>query len=162
MDNNKIERRAEFLNSFKSLQQRFDDSLKAAKEDEARFRRECEKFQSNVNKQLTTAKNKLAKNNPLSKQLIAFSEVIESTNNDWQNRIDKQDTGVRFREGFNDSLMVFVYGKVKSGKSSLGNYMAWGNTDPDSELKAQTPDSVQPVYFSGERTEVKGGDALKE
>lgn len=162
MDNNKIERRAEFLNSFKSLQQRFDDSLKAAKEDEARFRRECEKFQSNVNKQLTTAKNKLAKNNPLSKQLIAFSEVIESTNNDWQNRIDKQDTGVRFRERFNDSLMVFVYGKVKSGKSSLGNYMAWGNTDPDSELKAQTPDSVQPVYFSGERTEVKGGDALKE
>lgn len=93
---------------------------------------------------------------------MTFSEVIESTNEDWQNRISKQDTGVRFREGFNDSLMVFVYGKVKSGKSSLGNYVAWGHTDPDSELKSKTPKNIQPVYFSGKRTDVKGGDALKE
>lgn len=162
MDNNKTERRAKFLNSFESLQKRFDDSLKAAEEDETRFREECQKFQSNVDKQLTIAKNKLAKNNPLSKQLLVFSDVIKSTNKDWRNRIDKQDTGVRFREGFNDSLMVFVYGKVKSGKSSLGNYVAWGHTDPDSELKNKTPASVQPIYFSGKRTDVKGGDALKE
>ena len=162
MDNNKIERRSEFLNSFNSLQKKFDDSLKAAQEDETRFRNQCERFQSSVDKQLTTAKNKLAENNPLSEQLMTFSDVIESTNEDWQNRISKQDTGVRFREGFNDSLMVFVYGKVKSGKSSLGNYVAWGHTDPDSELKSKTPKNVQPVYFSGKRTDVKGGDALKE
>lgn len=162
MNNNKTERRAEFLNSFKGLQKKFDDSLKAAEEDETRFKNECQRFQSNVDKQLTTAKNKLAENNPLSKQLLAFSDVIKSTNKDWRNRIDKQDTGVRFREGFNDSLMVFVYGKVKSGKSSLGNYVAWGHTDPDTELKNQTPDNVQPIYFSGKRTDVKGGDALNE
>ena len=162
MNNNKTERRAEFLNSFKGLQKKFDDSLKAAEEDETRFKSECQRFQSNVDKQLTTAKNKLAENNPLSKQLLAFSDVIKSTNKDWRNRIDKQDTGVRFREGFNDSLMVFVYGKVKSGKSSLGNYVAWGHTDPDTELKNQTPDNVQPIYFSGKRTDVKGGDALNE
>ncbi|WP_367104226.1 dynamin family protein [uncultured Psychrobacter sp.] len=162
MDNNKTERRAEFLNSFESLQKRFDDSLKAAEEDETRFRNECQRFQSNVDKQLTAAKNKLAKNNPLSKQLLVFSDVIKSTNKDWRNRIDKQDTGVRFREGFNDSLMVFVYGKVKSGKSSLGNYVAWGHTEPDSELKNKIPANVQPIYFSGKRTDVKGGDALKE
>lgn len=162
MNNNKTERRAEFLNSFKGLQKKFDDSLKAAEEDETRFKNECQRFQSNVDKQLSTAKNKLAENNPLSKQLLAFSDVIKSTNKDWRNRIDKQDTGVRFREGFNDSLMVFVYGKVKSGKSSLGNYVAWGHTDPDTELKNQTPDNVQPIYFSGKRTDVKGGDALNE
>ena len=162
MNNNKTERRSEFLNSFKGLQKKFDDSLKAAEEDETRFKNECQRFQSNVDKQLTTAKNKLAENNPLSKQLLAFSDVIKSTNKDWRNRIDKQDTGVRFREGFNDSLMVFVYGKVKSGKSSLGNYVAWGHTDPDTELKNQTPDNVQPIYFSGKRTDVKGGDALNE
>ncbi|WP_367112061.1 dynamin family protein [uncultured Psychrobacter sp.] len=162
MNNNKTERRAEFLNSFKGLQKKFDDSLKAAEEDETRFKNECQRFQSNVDKQLSTAKNKLAENNPLSKQLLAFSDVIKSTNKDWRNRIDKQDTGVRFREGFNDSLMVFVYGKVKSGKSSLGNYVAWGHTDPDTELKNQTPDNVQPIYFSDKRTDVKGGDALNE
>ena len=162
MNNNKIERRSEFLNSFKSLQKKFDDSLKAAQEDETRFRNECEQFQLRINEQLNAAKNKLSKNNPLSEQLTAFSNVIESTNKDWQDRIDRQDTGVRFREGFNDSLMVFVYGKVKSGKSSLGNYVAWGNTDPDSELKKNTPANIQPSYFSGEKTDVKGGDALKE
>lgn len=162
MNNNKTERRSEFLNSFKGLQKKFDDSLKAAEEDETRFKNECQRFQSNVDKQLSTAKNKLAENNPLSKQLLAFSDVIKSTNKDWRNRIDKQDTGVRFRKGFNDSLMVFVYGKVKSGKSSLGNYVAWGHTEPDTELKNQTPDNVQPIYFSGKRTDVKGGDALNE
>lgn len=88
MNNNKTERRAEFLNSFKGLQKKFDDSLKAAEEDETRFKNECQRFQSNVDKQLSTAKNKLAENNPLSKQLLAFSDVIKSTNKDWRNRIN--------------------------------------------------------------------------
>jgi polynucleotide 5'-kinase involved in rRNA processing len=64
-----------------------------------------------------------------------FRNILEETNQNWQKKIATQDTGVHFRAGFNDSLLVFVYGKVKSGKSSLGNYMAWGHTDPTEHKK---------------------------
>lgn len=162
MEVDKKIRRVSFLNSFEGLQKDFDTSLQAAKEDEENFKNRCITFQSNIDTHLKQASNHIAKDNPLSQQMSVFSETIQRTNASWKVRIAKQDTGVRFREGFDDSLMVFVYGKVKSGKSSLGNYVAWGHTDPTEDLKKQTPKEIQPIYFSGEKTNVKDGDADKE
>lgn len=162
MDIDKKTRRASFLKSFESLQKDFDASLQAAKEDEESFKDRCITFQSNIDTHLKRASNHIAEDNPLSQQMSVFSETIQRTNASWKVRIAKQDTGVRFREGFDDSLMVFVYGKVKSGKSSLGNYVAWGHTDPTEELKEQTLKEIQPIYFSGEKTNVKDGDGDKE
>lgn len=162
MDIGKSTRRANFLKSFESLQKDFDASLQAAKRDEKNFKNRCITFQSNIDTHLKKAFNHIAEDNPLYQQMAVFSETIERTNASWKVRIAKQDTGVRFREGFDDSLMVFVYGKVKSGKSSLGNYVAWGYTDPTKDLKKQTPKEIQPIYFSGEKTNVKDGDADKE
>lgn len=155
-------RRASFLKSFESLQKDFNTSLETAKEDEKSFKDRCITFQNNIDTHLKKASNHIAEDNPLSRQMSVFSETIERTNASWKVRITNQDTGVRFREGFDDSLMVFVYGKVKSGKSSLGNYVAWGHTDPTNDLKKQTLKEIQPVYFSGEKTNVKGGDTDKE
>ncbi len=162
MDIGKSTRRASFLKSFESLQKDFDASLQAAKRDEKSFKDRCITFQSNIDTHLRKASNHIAEDNPLSQQMSVFSETIKRTNASWKIRIAKQDTGVRFREGFDDSLMVFVYGKVKSGKSSLGNYVAWGHTDPTKDLKQQTLKEIQPIYFSGEKTNVKDGDADKE
>lgn len=162
MDIGKSARRASFLKSFESLQKDFDASLQAAKRDEKSFKDRCIAFQSNIDTHLRKASNHIADNNPLSQQMSVFSETIKRTNESWKIRIAKQDTGVRFREGFDDSLMVFVYGKVKSGKSSLGNYVAWGHTDPTKDLKQQTLKEIQPIYFSGEKTNVKNGDTAKE
>ncbi|MBN3196694.1 dynamin family protein [Pectobacterium versatile] len=50
-----------------------------------------------------------------------------------------------FRQRFNDSLLIYVYGKVKAGKSSLGNFIAWGRSQPDDAIKALV--SPIPQFF---------------
>ena len=154
--------RNELLTTFGDLQKEFDQSLAQAKQQEQEFNQQCLDFQKKVTSHLTRAKTKFADNNPLAKPIEGFINLIEDTNEQWTKRIAQQDKGVKFREGFNDSLLVFVFGKVKSGKSSLGNYMAWGNTDPTSEQKQATPKALQPIYHSHENTTVKSGDKHKE
>lgn len=150
--------RPELLNIFKELQQKFNFS----QEQDQVFKSYCHQFQQNMASYLKASEHNISKNNPLSQQIGKFRSILEETNQNWQKKITTQDTGVHFRAGFNDSLLVFVYGKVKSGKSSLGNYMAWGHTDPTEQQKSEIQKELQPVYFSGQKTEVKGGDVAKE
>ena len=150
--------RPELLNIFKELQQKFNFS----QEQDQVFKSHCHQFQQNMVGYLKASEHNISKNNPLFQQIGKFRNILEETNQNWQKKITTQDTGVHFRAGFNDSLLVFVYGKVKSGKSSLGNYMAWGHTDPTDQQKSKIKKELQPVYFSGQKTEVKGGDVAKE
>lgn len=150
--------RPELLNIFKELQQKFNFS----QEQDQVFKSQCHQFQQNMAGYLKASEHNISKNNPLFQQIEKFRNILEKTNQNWQKKITTQDTGVHFRAGFNDSLLVFVYGKVKSGKSSLGNYMAWGHTDPTDQQKRKIKKELQPVYFSGQKTEVKGGDVAKE
>jgi len=150
--------RPELLNIFKELQQKFNFS----QEQDQVFKSHCHQFQQNMASYLKASEHNISKNNPLFQQIGKFRSILEETNQNWQKKITTQDTGVHFRAGFNDSLLVFVYGKVKSGKSSLGNYMAWGHTDPTEQQKSEIQKELQPVYFSGQKTEVKGGDVAKE
>ncbi|EXB72687.1 MULTISPECIES: dynamin family protein [Acinetobacter] len=150
--------RPELLNIFKELQQKFNFS----QEQDQVFKSHCHQFQQNMAGYLKASEHNISKNNPLFQQIEKFRNILEKTNQNWQKKITTQDTGVHFRAGFNDSLLVFVYGKVKSGKSSLGNYMAWGHTDPTDQQKRKIKKELQPVYFSGQKTEVKGGDVAKE
>ena len=150
--------RPELLNIFKELQQKFNFS----QEQDQVFKSHCHQFQQNMAGYLKASEHNISKNNPLFQQIEKFRNILEKTNQNWQKKITTQDTGVHFRAGFNDSLLVFVYGKVKSGKSSLGNYMAWGHTDPTDQQKSKIKKELQPVYFSGQKTEVKGGDVAKE
>lgn len=150
--------RSELLDIFKELQQKFKFSQK---QDEI-FKNHCQQFQQNISQHLQESVEKIPETNPLFDQIKKFRNILEQTNQNWEKKIAIQNTGVNFRSGFNDSLLVFVYGKVKSGKSSLGNYMAWGYTDPTSQQKNNTPIDLQPHYFSGQKTSVKGGDQTKE
>ena len=150
--------RPELLNIFKELQQKFNFS----QEQDQVFKSHCHQFQQNMAGYLKASEHDISENNPLFQQIGKFRNILEETNQNWQKKITTQDTGVHFRAGFNDSLLVFVYGKVKSGKSSLGNYMAWGHTDPTDQQKSKIKKELQPVYFSGQKTEVKGGDVAKE
>lgn len=150
--------RPELLNIFKELQQKFNFSQV---QDQV-FKSHCHQFQQNMAGYLKASEHDISENNPLFQQIGKFRDILEETNQNWQKKITTQDTGVHFRAGFNDSLLVFVYGKVKSGKSSLGNYMAWGHTDPTDQQKSEIQKELQPVYFSGQKTEVKGGDTAKE
>ncbi len=52
----------------------------------------------------------------------------------WKERIDRFEINATFREDFGDSLLLLVLGLVKSGKSSMGNFVAYGSGDPESSV----------------------------
>ncbi len=154
--------RAQLLQTFEDLNKSFDRSLAGAKDKGLQFESLRLGFIGNMSKHLQNAKVDLSDNHPLRPSLLAFIDSMDETRRSWNERIAGRDKGVKFREKFEDSLLVFVNGKVKSGKSSLGNYMAWGNTDPSDAMKRDVTAASAPVYFSEEKTNVKGGDADHE
>lgn len=154
--------REQLLESFKLLQNQFNSSLAEAKNQERDFEVLRQKFMQQLSTHLTDARKHLPDSNPLKHQVLGFIDLMDKTKAEWNTKIAGREKGVKFREGFEDSLLVFVNGKVKSGKSSLGNYMAWGHTDPDDELKRRGADDLVPSYFSHENSDVQGGDTKNE
>lgn len=87
------------------------------------------------------------------KELVTnyFSEV-EKVLTAWQNRVANYDAGLSFREQFGDSMLVFVYGKVKAGKSSLGNFIATGRGEPDEDWMNQLGKKLHsPEFFLADK-----------
>lgn len=150
------------LESFELLQIQFDNSLTTAKGQEVDFEVMRKKFMQRLSAHLNDARKGLPDTNPLKQQILGFVDLMEKTKTEWDAKVAGREKGVEFRQGFEDSLLVFINGKVKSGKSSLGNYIAWGHTDPDDELKRRVDPRLLPNFFSHEKTDVDGGDAENE
>lgn len=114
-----------------------------------------------------TTKDRLANDNPLVQAARNADEKVAARLAVWKNKIETYDRNTEFREDFGDSLLVFVYGKVKAGKSSLGNYVAYGHGDPDADLiRSAQATGLQPAFFMKDATnstEVEQKDkALRE
>ena len=158
----KIINRQRLLEFFDLAQSKFDSSLEKAKHYEHEFETLRKFFMLRCNDHLENARDRIPDSNPLKQQIIGFIDFIEKTKFEWDAKIAGRKNGIEFRESFEDSLLVFVNGKVKSGKSSLGNYMAWGHTDPDDNLKRRVAPRLRPEYKSQENTAVSGGDSEHE
>jgi len=156
--------RADFLRSFASLEKSFESSLEEAKSLDQKFEQSFQLFEDNIKAHITTAKRVISsdKDNLLGRQLAQFIDTLNETNQSWSKKLANKDKGLAFRENFADSLLVFVYGKVKSGKSSLGNYIAWGKTENLLEAQKEIPEAQQPLYFSHAKSTVVGGDEDQE
>lgn len=154
--------REALLASFSTLATQFTSSLKDAQALEQAFDTSRAKLVHAISSHLQDSQNKLPKANPLQAPLNNFVATMAQTSHEWDEKVAGRQKGVEFRQGFEDSLLVFVSGKVKSGKSSLGNYMAWGHTDPTDDVKRQTPPELHPQYRSHAKVDVKGGDRPKE
>ncbi len=154
--------REALLASFGNLETKFTSSLKKAQALEQAFDDSRAKLVQAISSHLHNAQESMPKANPLQTPLSNFVATMEKTSREWDAKVAGRQKGVKFRQGFEDSLLVFVSGKVKSGKSSLGNYIAWGHTDPTDETKRQTPPERYPKYKSHAKVDVKGGDSLKE
>lgn len=150
--------REQLLTSFLTLQNSFEASLVDAKELDREFQMVQKNFAVRMALHIRQAKDRLPEGNPLSTQIDGILSAISDTDKAWREHLASYDKGLSFRQDYQDSLLVFVFGKVKSGKSSLGNYMAWGHTDPSENLKSVVPSNLQPEYFTGENTNAKNGD----
>ena len=154
--------REALLASFGTLATQFTSSLKEAQALEQTFDASRAKLVQAISGHLQNAKNSLPDTNPLQGPLSQFVATMTQTSSEWDTKVAGRQKGVKFRQGFEDSLLVFVSGKVKSGKSSLGNYIAWGHTDPTDDIKRQTPPEHHPTYKSHDRKNVEGGDGQNE
>lgn len=76
---------------------------------------------------------KLREDHPLLAHYAAMRSHIERECDEWVQNVRKNHRNSVFRDKFNDSMLVYVYGKVKSAKSSLGNFLAYGKHDPTPE-----------------------------
>jgi|GEM_PF-535297 len=76
----------------------------------------------------------------------ACQKCLDERFEEWISKVRDYDRNTHFRSTFGDSLLIFVYGKVKAGKSSLGNYLAYGRTEPDPQLIADA--ELKPIFFS--------------
>ena len=154
--------REALLASFGALESQFTSSLKNAQALEQGFDASRAKLVQAISSHLQNAQKSLPLANPLQAPLNNFVATMTQTSREWDAKVAGRQKGVEFRQGFEDSLLVFVSGKVKSGKSSLGNYMAWGHTDPTDDTKRQTLPQRYPKYQSHAKVEVEGGDRPKE
>lgn len=57
----------------------------------------------------------------------------------WLESLQQYRKSMKFRDAFDNSLLVYVYGKVKSGKSAFGNFMAYGRHNPTLEEVQAAP-----------------------
>ncbi|MGN1038170.1 MAG: dynamin family protein, partial [Mailhella sp.] len=80
----------------------------------------------------------------LEESLQEMRENIDQQCNTWFSKIESNKKSMEFREDFGDSLLIYVYGKVKSGKSSLGNYVAYGKLLPGEEA---VPENCSSMHF---------------
>ena len=88
---------------------------------------------------------------PLARHMTDFNVELTQLLQGWLDRVAKHDRTMALRSGFTDSLIVFVMGKVKAGKSSLGNYVAYGNSYPDAAARASSRARFFTIATPGDR-----------
>ena len=101
---------------------------------------------------LTEAVRKAARakaDNTVTQAVQHYFDSTYQVLNAWQHSVQSYEAGLSLREKFGDSLLVFVYGKVKAGKSALGNYVATGREKPDAAWLTVLAEQLhQPKFFT--------------
>jgi len=123
-----VNQAAFFYQELAKLQQEFASIGDEAKQRMDKMQALIAKLANDIHQQRID--NKL----PLAELLLANLASAKSAIAGFEQATQQHMFNTKFRDEFNDSLLVFVYGKVNAGKSSLGNLVAM---HPASKLKAQ-------------------------
>lgn len=138
--------RKEFLVALGQLRDDFNNVKVDIEQREATLRRAIDDLtRSTLSTSDTSVTLGLTANNPLAISVKNANKKIEASLKVWQEKTERYECNTEFRKNFGDSLLVYVYGKVKAGKSSIGNYVAYGHGDPDDAIiEAGSP---SPEFF---------------
>lgn len=127
--------RKEFLVALGQLRDDFNNVKVDIEQREATLRRAIDDLtRSTLSTSDTSVTLGLTANNPLAISVKNANKKIEASLKVWQEKTERYECNTEFRKNFGDSLLVYVYGKVKAGKSSIGNYVAYGHGDPDDAI----------------------------
>jgi tRNA U34 5-carboxymethylaminomethyl modifying GTPase MnmE/TrmE len=136
--------RHELLEVFSAVGVKFEDVRKDIKSREYAIKSRLDAVKEKISADPMSA-NSLPLDHPLRQAITASFAEIQNQLNHWVDDVNTYDKGTEFRAKYGDSLLIFVYGKVKAGKSSLGNYLAYGKSKPDSETKTMA--TPKPNFF---------------
>ncbi|MDR5868162.1 GTPase domain-containing protein [Halomonas koreensis] len=131
-----VNRRA-LLDSFSALQQRFDETHASIKQKEDQVRGEVKRTTEALMRQPDEARGKFKDDHPVRELVDHWLEQTREVARCWRESVEQSKAGTEFRSRIGDRLLVYVYGKVNAGKSSLGNYIANGTSRIDSEVMGE-------------------------
>ena len=113
----------EFYNGLNKLTADFADATKEAETKNQQLNKLIGELSQSIGK-TTNKQHKKAQKTTLSDLLNAQISLAENTVNTFVEQAQIHRHNTQFRDEFNDSVLIFIYGKVKAGKSSLGNFVA--------------------------------------
>lgn len=138
--------RNELMMSFKALQGKFEKQKNDVKTKELAFDQLRDDFAEQLRYRERNLGLLIGNENPLRALADDLSGRLSATRNGWERQVAGRKKGTQFREGFGDSLLVFIYGKVKSGKSSW--VIIWpgaiANPRPNSRLMYRSRTTFRP------------------
>ncbi|WP_434984325.1 dynamin family protein [Pseudomonas protegens] len=137
--------RSELLHVFAQVAQGFNEVQRQVEEREARLKQTLDALER-IRTTSPWSRSGLAPDHPFLTFAKACQNNLDERFDAWIKNVRNYERNTQFRSKFGDSLLVFVFGKVKAGKSSLGNYLAYGRTEPDAQLIAQA--QPKPEFFS--------------
>ncbi|EKO3693299.1 dynamin family protein [Vibrio metschnikovii] len=126
--------RGRFLNSFSLLQQEFDTVQRRARQQEQHLIQDQEQVAKKLEQLVNDAQGKLADDQPLTQLCHKWLEDTRQVTGQWLQAAQQFDKGTHLNDQCKGSFVAYVLGKVNSGKSSLGNYIATGQHKPSAEL----------------------------
>jgi hypothetical protein len=145
--------RSEFLAAFQKLANRFENHKRLVASSEEGFRSALAALLAHATDDPMET-SVLAEDDPLRERVGDQAVYVRGIVGHWADKVQNRDLQAEFRDTVGDSLLVFVYGKVKAGKSSLGNYVATGQHNPRSAPAAHVRERPEFfVYTSTGRTE---------
>lgn len=150
--------REEFLESIANLADEFKKSKQEVEEHERAIFDAMEKLSNAVKKNMECSAEKFVDKNPLKDFANRTNDLISKRLENWNKKIENYDRNTELRKRYGDSLLVFVYGKVKAGKSSLGNFIAYGHENPSLEKinsASENPDFFMHAAAESEALEKK-------
>ena len=113
----------EFYNGLNKLTTDFADATKQAETKNQQLNKLIGELSQSIGK-TANKQHKKAQKTTLSDLLNAQISLAENTVNTFVEQAQTHRHNTQFRDEFNDSVLIFIYGKVKAGKSSLGNFVA--------------------------------------
>lgn len=140
--------RQTFLDALDGLSSAFASAREDVRRREAALKRALDELTCVVGTPRNQHATGFRDDNPLRQAVRGADEKFSARLNHWRGEVENYERNTEFREDFGDSLLVYVYGKVKAGKSSLGNYIAYGCGDPNAEvIAAARVNGHAPTFF---------------
>ena len=113
----------EFYNGLNKLTADFGEVTKQAETKNQQLNKLIDELSKSIGK-IVNKQHKKAEKTTLFDLLYGQISLTEKTVNSFVVQAQVHSHNTQFRDEFNDSVLIFIYGKVKAGKSSLGNFVA--------------------------------------